>query len=584
MPKPLADRRRLSSTQQFAMNWPAIAAAAALAALLAAYVGFTLARPARFAAHLEPPRAKQAPKIWVTAELPPPPGWAQVGNAAMSTEPSVVVADATVKPAGDPRRLETRKAATVAVAAVHPREATLGPSAGSVKSALAFGPLAEAELRNDSAARRPDYPNPTPLDFRASDDLCDELERVAVDLDLRSISGLVEKPLPDPAGGSAAKAPNASHGPSRLQDPTIPAGSLLDQVMGDTFEITELSDNYGELRGLPFRRGTACQKDQVVAAEMGQVSTYLHQSLRIGLVLGRSPASELSESDVVRRIESAVRLAKDPKLQSLAAASVVNQVLQVEEVPERISLVSILSGNRSAEASIALADRAVFDLAAEVRQAAREALTKRPPVEFRQRLLDGLRYPWPPVAEHAAEALIAVDDREAAVSLALMVELPEPTAPFRNERGTWVKRELVRVNHLRNCLLCHAPSASVRDLVRGAMPIPGESLPRVYYCDPRANFVRADVTYLRQDFSVMRTVAKSDKWPALQRYDYLVRLRELNPAEIAIATSSKPPSAGHESYPQQTAVLYALRALSPPKSPSQLPAGPASDHTAAAGP
>jgi hypothetical protein len=39
--------------------------------------------------------------------------------------------------------------------------------------------------------------------------------------------------------------------------------------------------------------------------------------------------------------------------------------------------------------------------------------------------------------------------------------------------------------------------------------------------------VRFDVTYLRQDFSMKLPVADADPWPALQRYDFLVRTREM---------------------------------------------------------
>jgi hypothetical protein len=35
----------------------------------------------------------------------------------------------------------------------------------------------------------------------------------------------------------------------------------------------------------------------------------------------------------------------------------------------------------------------------------------------------------------------------------------------------------VRINHLGNCLLCHSPSTSRADLVRGAVPTPGQPLP-----------------------------------------------------------------------------------------------------------
>src|SRR5205814_1822941 len=102
-------------------------------------------------------------------------------------------------------------------------------------------------------------------------------------------------------------------------------------------------------------------------------------------------------------------------------------------------------------------------------------------------------------------------------------------------RPALVVRELVRVNHLRNCLLCHAPSTSKLGLVQGPVPVPGEPLPpsaRVYYTDPNAAaLVRADVTYLKQDFSVMQPVTNHGTWPRLQRYDYLVRVRLLTPAE-----------------------------------------------------
>ncbi len=248
-------------------------------------------------------------------------------------------------------------------------------------------------------------------------------------------------------------------------------------------------------------------------------------------------------------------------------------MLQGDATPVRLVLIEMLSGVHSAAATAALADRAMFDLSPRERQAAREALVGRPPEQFRQRLLAGLRYPWPPVADHAAEALVSVGDADASPALLGLVDLPDPAAPFRSEQGVWVKRELVRVNHLRNCLLCHAASGSQNDLVRGAMPIPGEQLPKVYYCDPRANFVRADITFLRQDFSVQRRVANARPWPALQRYDYFVRTRELTPAEEAAMAAQSTSKAQQSTYPQHMAVLYALGELMSraPKSPVSRP-------------
>ena len=139
--------------------------------------------------------------------------------------------------------------------------------------------------------------------------------------------------------------------------------------------------------------------------------------------------------------------------------------------------------------------------------------------------------------------------------------LPDPNLPHQDDTGAWVKTEVVRVNHLRNCYLCHAPSTSDRDLVRGVVPIPGERLPRMYYHDAGGSFVRADVTYLKQDFSVVQEVAKAEPWPKLQRFDYVVRTREATLAEIALANAPEAVEERNQDYPQREAVLNALQGL-----------------------
>ena len=140
-----------------------------------------------------------------------------------------------------------------------------------------------------------------------------------------------------------------------------------------------------------------------------------------------------------------------------------------------------------------------------------------------------------------------------------MLDLPDPSAPTLNEQKKWVKAELVKVNHLRNCLLCHSASFSAEDLVRGPIPTPGQPLPRVYYDRVRGDAVRADVTYLRQDFSLIEAVKDHGPWPLGQRFDYFVRSRELTELEVAdmVASDAFPPP----SYPQRAAVARALEKL-----------------------
>jgi hypothetical protein len=110
------------------------------------------------------------------------------------------------------------------------------------------------------------------------------------------------------------------------------------------------------------------------------------------------------------------------------------------------------------------------------------------------------------------------------------------------------------------------PTAMIQSAA--SYPPPGKPIPVEYYESHNGNFVRADVTYLKQDFSVLIPVAEPGPWPAEQRYDFLVRQRPLTEAEVAglgIAASSKPPSTrlGQRTrvYPQRDTVLLALRQL-----------------------
>ncbi len=132
-----------------------------------------------------------------------------------------------------------------------------------------------------------------------------------------------------------------------------------------------------------------------------------------------------------------------------------------------------------------------------------------------------------------------------------------PQSVKASGREVYAVREVVRVNHLRNCLLCHAPATGRIGPVPGLVPSPEQPLPSpfsaAYYSGSSGTFVRADVTYLRQDFSVPQPVARPGNWPTYQRYDYLVRTRYPTREELA----KEPPA----TYPQREAVRWALREL-----------------------
>jgi hypothetical protein len=113
-----------------------------------------------------------------------------------------------------------------------------------------------------------------------------------------------------------------------------------------------------------------------------------------------------------------------------------------------------------------------------------------------------------------------------------------------------------------------------RDLVRGPVPSPDQPLAPSFPATGRRNsygsipvapaqtspgspgttyFIRADVTYLRPDFSVALPVDNPGPWPKMQRYDFVVRTRSIKPWE---STESS------DSYPQRESVLRVLRTLS----------------------
>jgi len=246
------------------------------------------------------------------------------------------------------------------------------------------------------------------------------------------------------------------------------------------------------------------------------------------------------------------------------------QTLQAEREPVRNQLVRMLGRIKGSKATAALARMAVFDLSGEIRRTAIEALDKRSLKDARPVFLAALRYPWAPAAEHAAEALVALDDQDAVPGLKKLLDEPNPSEPFRNKEGKWMVNEVVRVNHLRNCLMCHAPSLDRKDMVRGLVPTPGRPLPVAVYYEGAGTFVRADVTYLKQDFSVMQPVKDAKPWPEVQRFDYLVRTRELKAVELANRVKPVPvrkiPEMWQEpfsssTYPQKEAIRFALREL-----------------------
>ncbi|HMF17041.1 MAG TPA: HEAT repeat domain-containing protein [Gemmataceae bacterium] len=332
--------------------------------------------------------------------------------------------------------------------------------------------------------------------------------------------------------------------------------------------LAQLRKKQPWLAELPLREGLDCRLDAELAKEFGAYSVLV----RCALGAPQERLSSFSNS-----ASHSLRLPRAPEafwknLQTLSGAGnildlkkcdwqvphalrALGQILAVEETPFRVSLVEHLRKPADAKACVALAKTALFDVDREVRQAALAGLQSRPPAEFASVLVEGFRYPWGPVARNAAVALAELNVTEAVPALIALLDEAEPGLPFRAKSGQFMIRELVRINHHRNCLLCHVPSKSMKDPARGPVPVPGKRLPSLAdYFEPGHTFVRADVTYLRQDFSTTLEVKDHGAWPAKQRFDFVIRVRPLKKEE---AMKYRGPEFSEHKY----AIRYALHAL-----------------------
>jgi len=236
--------------------------------------------------------------------------------------------------------------------------------------------------------------------------------------------------------------------------------------------------------------------------------------------------------------------------------------LQAENTPLRELLVELLDEIKGKEASTALANRAIFDLSQEVREKAVIALAKRPVDEYKNLILEGFKSPWPAAADHAADAAVALNKKDLITGLVPLLKEGTPSLPRREpETRKLYLVEFVKLNHMCNCVVCHAPSQNKEDLVRGRVPVPGEDPPPLYYAERTGTFVRADITFLRQDFSVVQPVAKPGKWPGNQRFDYFLRKRPVTPLELKQFTKLEKEKKIPETFQQKEAILFALRGL-----------------------
>jgi hypothetical protein len=205
-----------------------------------------------------------------------------------------------------------------------------------------------------------------------------------------------------------------------------------------------------------------------------------------------------------------------------ARIAALRQIMAAASLEMRRRQVTFLSGSRLPEATAEPARLAVFDPEKAVRSAAIEALARRPTRESRDVLAEALRYPWPAVSERAAEAIVKLKRSDLLPQLVAVLHGPDPREPrieSSSDGKVCVTKELVRINHERSCVLCHAAADPDRSSGYDADVRRTEA---GYTNSRRDDSIRFDVTYLRQDFSVMQ---------GKHRFDFVARKRVLSQEE-----------------------------------------------------
>jgi hypothetical protein len=365
---------------------------------------------------------------------------------------------------------------------------------------------------------------------------------------------------------------------------TIARINHLNKNDKDAF-IKVLRDQRTDLTGLPFAMGDACRISGERSKQFTQAASLVRRSMTengadtgpgsiIDVPGEPSPAAAFWERFRVNGQEEDAnvhRIDRDRlEMMTTARIAALMQVLAPEAPSVRLGLVRYLASVSHREATRALARLALFSKEEEVRLAAVEALKVRRERDYTDILQTGLRYPWPAVARRASDAIVKLERTDLIPDLVAALDEPDPRAPVVKDSGAkkvYVASELVRVNHHRSCLLCHAPGNTdevPQEALTAGVPLPTEPLAAMaaaYRNRIPDITVRVDVTYLRQDFSMALPVADANPWPEMQRYDFLVRSRELTDEEFVSYRDQFGTSDPSQPNAYQRAALAALREL-----------------------
>lgn len=261
---------------------------------------------------------------------------------------------------------------------------------------------------------------------------------------------------------------------------------------------------------------------------------------------------------------------KTAELVVLARIAALTQMLAAESPEIRLGLVKYLTAVPHVEATRAIARMAIFSAEDDVRAAAITALKVRREKDYTDILVGGLRYPWPAVAKRSADAIVKLERADLIPELLALLENADPRIPMAKEvdgKSVMVVREVVKINHHRNCMMCHSPAASGSpnpNAIQAEVAVQGQPLPtpaQGYQQSTPELMIRMDVTYLRSDFSAALPVKEAHPWPEMQRFDFLVRERKMTADEVTAYRDKLTPKEEGVLSPYHKAAVAALREL-----------------------
>jgi hypothetical protein len=364
----------------------------------------------------------------------------------------------------------------------------------------------------------------------------------------------------------------------------------LNDKKADGF-LEALTGERADLAGLPFAMGDACRTKGERSRQFTRAVNSVRRAMQSqqGATMSGPGGGSVAVTERSRakagesfwdqyqalciQEDKASARADPEQCEHIAPARVaaLMQVLMPESSGLRLGLVKYLSTVPHVEATKALARLALFSAEDEVRKAAVDALKLRRERDYTDILVQGLHYPLPAVARRAGEAVVRLERNDLLPKLVDLLEEPDPRTPTVkevNDKRVPVVREVVRINHHQSCLLCHSPANTGKvapETLTAAVPNPTEPLTppsQGYRQSASADVtVRIDVTYLRQDFSMLQPVADANPWPEMQRFDFLVRTRTLTDEEATAYREQFDKREPGWPSPYQRVALAALRDL-----------------------